>query len=612
MENHPDDLVSRQFCALADKELASVLSLLPSDPDHRNAILVETTRLIDYWSVFQGLLPKEQRLADPDFDILQWGWNLAAANLFSHPSVAGAFPIMESTADTRNYAGTLLHQLGRIVLVRRSAQMIRVGFQAAEKTANGYVVRSCVDAKGQFQDLLESLRFEEAEQRMYTQESRWTATELDRPGEFDRVKNLPGNFLGRYSRLSELQKLVRSNIETLMLPLVRPWDSGHGVMVGYDAIPEVDGHFLATATEQALDWREDAGIHPTTDLGGISGADLTGVGAILIALHMKHVRFVLLAAKRFTEVSLPQSLTIWGPKKELEESISDFTGIDHARVQRVIDAVALHPSDVQKLHGHTTPFRPLLMDMGNGVLVRPVSSIVKNPFYTARTLLEWRDKRAVLQIAAPREGWMRNDLYALFQGNKYSCVEGSIKIRKQGVVLTDIDAAVLDRTTGELGLFQIKWQDFSTNDVRQLRSKASNLAREMDDWADKIESWLSDLNPSELPKALRLKVPKGAIIHAIHLFGISRSVSRLQGYGYAHRNRLLCLANWHQFVRVRFEVGPVERVFLKIAEAINEEEAASVQVKPLAVTISVAGTELRFEDQWNQIKSIGTWSVPPE
>ena len=44
-------------------------------------------------------------------------------------------------------------------------------------------------------------------------------------------------------------------------------------------------------------------------------------------------------------------------------------------------------------------------------------------------------------------------------------------------MITDIDAAVFDVTTGELGLFQLKWQDFSSSDVAKQRSKAGTSSR---------------------------------------------------------------------------------------------------------------------------------------
>jgi hypothetical protein len=47
-------------------------------------------------------------------------------------------------------------------------------------------------------------------------------------------------------------------------------------------------------------------------------------------------------------------------------------------------------------------------------------------------------------------------------------------------MLTDIDAVIFDRLTGELALFQLKWQDYSTNSLRETRSKASNLVKELD------------------------------------------------------------------------------------------------------------------------------------
>ena len=48
----------------------------------------------------------------------------------------------------------------------------------------------------------------------------------------------------------------------------------------------------------------------------------------------------------------------------------------------------------------------------------------------------------------------------MFSGVKYITIDGNIKLRTGKKIVTDIDAAIFDRTTGELAIFQIKWQDF--------------------------------------------------------------------------------------------------------------------------------------------------------
>jgi hypothetical protein len=246
---------------------------------------------------------------------------------------------------------------------------------------------------------------------------------------------------------------------------------------------------------------------------------------------------------------------------------------------------------------------PLLIGLGNGLVMRPVSSLARNPFLSIRSLVEQRDANAVNAFLKPREEWLRSDIYALFQGNRYECVNGSIKVRDKGRVITDLDAAIFDRVTGELALIQIKWQDYHTNDVRHLRSKARTLAREMDDWATRVTEWLRDKDAMSIAQNLRLNTHKNRPFSSIYLFGISRSTARTQEYGYPTTNSLLALANWPQFYRVRSEVGPAKRVFYGMHRALRAEKNQVVNTRAMPVEVKVAGHSIRFEDLWAAFNS---------
>lgn len=594
--------ISQKFLSLSEQGLESVKALLPKDESERFVIFVETIRVLDYWTVFQELLPEEKQLPEHDFEIMQWGWNQAAALLLSPLKQHIGIPIMESTGETRSLAMKLLHQLGRSVLLRRTAQMIQGGLVNARQEDHGFVVKSTEGTSVQFLDILEPMRQKKIEAAIREKGKDLSSGSW---GIFDKsdisiFKNLPGSYFGLDMK-NPLDSWICNDVNSLMEPLVFPWDSGHGIMMGYDALPEVDNHFLALAVAQLQDWRHGAGIHPDVSFNGCSGPTLAMVSAVIAGLHSKHIRFALLAMRRHKEISIPQSLTIWGPRQELEQSIVDFTGFDETEVKAALDTIVLRADEAAELAKHTTPFMPLLIDLGNGLLLRPISSMIKNPLLSVRMLHEWRDSQAKNQLSEPREEWMRSEIYALFQGSRYVCVPGNTKIRMDGRILTDLDGAIFDRTTGELAIFQMKWQDFFTNDIRQLRSKAANLTSEMDKWAEKVELWINQTDKKKITQALKLKLHGKQAITKIFLFGISYSAIRMKGYGYAFNHKKLAVATWPQFSRVRYEVGPAKQVFHELHQAVKREMTSSVKCKPIPVTISMAGEAIHFQNLWNTV-----------
>lgn len=586
------------FCSMAAEELEFALSKLPQDPVDRFVLFTETLRVLDYWSVFQFLLPESHRLCEQDFQLLQWGWNVAAAQLPTSTAHLHGFPLTESTHQGRLFATSLLHSFGRQSLALRSAEMIRHKFLQASDEGEEIVVKRSNDAKFQGIDQLEFDRLNRLlDDWKSNPPNGWAIFD---PEDQEEIRGRIGKFISlqKYERVAEY---LCPNLDELMRPLIHPWDSGHGVMMGYGAHPDVDDHFLAQAAKVVLSWREEAGFHPSIIIGGVSGSDVTSVAIILTCLHAKHVRFAMLAMGSHKEISIPQSLTIWEPRADLIASIAELTGMDPDVIDKALSVVSMSSDDSKHLRAHTTPFSPLLYDLGNGYVLRPVSSIYRNPFPAILAFQKWREPTSTNRIIAPREGWMRANAYALFQGNRYVRVDGAIKVRLDGAIATDIDAAVFDRTTGELALFQFKWQDFYTNDVKQLRSRASNFVAEVDAWAYKIEEWMNSVGPEILAQSLKLKKSRGEVISSVYLFGLSHSVARMQGFGKRTECERLAVCNWPQFVRVRHEAGTADRVFNRMHEVIRLEMDAVAETRPMPVTLKIGRKNVRFEDLWEAV-----------
>jgi hypothetical protein len=271
-------------------------------------------------------------------------------------------------------------------------------------------------------------------------------------------------------------------------------------------------------------------------------------------------------------------------------------------VRAAFAALAMTSEQAKKLADYSTPLIPLLFDLGNGLILRPVSCLTRNPLTAVKTQHQWLDSRTEHAIADDREDWMRSHLYGMFGGSRYACFPGNLKLRSAGSILTDIDAAVYDRLTGDVGLFQLKWQDYSTNDVRQLRSKATNLSAELMDWSGKVKSWIQEHGISALNQSLRLKQKRREAVRNIFLFAISRSAVRTQGYGVRTDAPYLAMAVWPQFARVRMEIGPSERALRDIHLQLLEQYGQVPDVVPMPASLSVAGTTIYIHDLWNRIE----------
>ncbi|BEP60022.1 hypothetical protein GmRootV213_05760 [Variovorax sp. V213] len=477
--------------------------------------------------------------------------------------------------------------------------MVHREFLLAERDGKSINLRDSGSGPIQYMDHIEIDLLRRSEAAIFKDKASAQGWTVCNPEEINDKLKSQGNYIARqHKNFGPL--LHQEELKALMLPLIFPWITPGGTMIGYGASDEVDAHFLLEAQPIIDDFRMDAGIHANVNFGDYSGWDVIVVATVLLSFFRKHVAFVLLARQHFPEISTRECLTIWGPKDGLAESVHLASQLPKDRIEAVLKSLTLTMEDLGRLKSDTTPLLPMLIDLGNGFFLKPTSGITKNPLAAFLKIAQWRNPSTRNLISLPRESWFRQELYSLFRGSRYWCVPGNITLRHAGKRLTDVDAAVFDRTTGELTLFQLKWQDYSTNNIGELRSKASNLSSEVDAWGERVTEWISNNPPHQVAKALRLKIRGNRGITALFLVCVSRSIARTHGYGFPLTNPYLSIASWSQFQRVRGEIGPAPRVLSKIHELLRDEEHLSpVNGTPHRVTVQLRDFEMNFEDLWN-------------
>jgi len=296
-----------------------------------------------------------------------------------------------------------------------------------------------------------------------------------------------------------------------------------------------------------------------------------------------------------------QCLTIWCSLSELINDISDFSRIEKCIVEQVFKIISFRANDAVLIRDHTTKFMPLIIDLENDFVLRPVSGIARNPLNTLKDLLILRNPQLTTEFNKYRESWLRNNLYAMFMGTRYHSIDGNIALRIDKKFITDIDAAIYDNVTGELALFQIKWQDYHLNDVKKLRSKASNLTKELEEWTRKVCEWIYTLGVDQLAHNLRL--PKNKKISNIYLFGLSKNAARMKGYGFELKENRIAISTWAQFKRNRTEIGPSKSVFGDLFNALKKQETAEVEAIPKPITFKVSDKEFHYKDLWNVVEN---------
>jgi hypothetical protein len=283
------------------------------------------------------------------------------------------------------------------------------------------------------------------------------------------------------------------------------------------------------------------------------------------------------------------------------DSLVSATGASEHELSVALDLITVRSNDANYFLTEQAPSIPLAIELCEGYLLTPVSGVFRNPFNGLRMLRESTSPAIQNAFREHREEWMAEDLYALFDGPRFQRVPGQTKLRRDGQIVTDIDAAIFDNGTGDLVLFQLRWQDFNTSIVKTQLSKAKNFTEQVERWAKKTTFWIDQFGVAALCRELRIKLPDGAMPRNVRLTAIGRSNARFRSYGY-HTGKDVLALPWAQFVRLRYAIGPGQDFFELLMRAVIDENAKRIARKPLPYMLERHGLRVLFKDVWSDVE----------
>jgi hypothetical protein len=186
----------------------------------------------------------------------------------------------------------------------------------------------------------------------------------------------------------------------------------------------------------------------------------------------------------------------------------------------------------------------------------------------------------------------------LFEDPWFERVQNSVKLRKEGRVLTDVDAAVFDSSTNSLALFQLKWQDYNTSDIKQIFSRTKNFVSALNTWTATVQDWLSSADTGSIRSAFKLRHIRDDQPLRIFLFGLSYSISRAEAFAKIDFHGDLAVANWGQFFFAYREQRFEKELFQRLHAQFRKETRLVLRAQPTEVRLQVGENELVFENYW--------------
>jgi hypothetical protein len=212
-------------------------------------------------------------------------------------------------------------------------------------------------------------------------------------------------------------------------------------------------------------------------------------------------------------------------ERALAASVAAAVGADAVLVRRALSALTL---DRASAAWHAAlpggPQAPLVR-LDGVRLVWSVRGLLSEPLFFAGRELRRLDPEGYHNAAHLREGVFRQDLYALFADRRFAASAARIVLRDADRrTRTDIDAAIFDRKTGTLALFELKSQDPFARTAEELVRQRDNLRRAGHQVAAVLD-WMNRHGADDLLNRVDPATAKRFRVHRVLPFVLGRYVA---------------------------------------------------------------------------------------
>ena len=269
---------------------------------------------------------------------------------------------------------------------------------------------------------------------------------------------------------------------------------------------------------------------------------------------LKHLTYTNLLLSKHPYLDIRNILTVTTGEPQLLSYLSAALAITETEAQQVLDTLKSTPDSVQAQTSEPAVAIAPFLKINSNTVVFSIAGALSRPFDFMLAELYRRYRKDWDHAVNEREESFRKELYDLFPTERFAKIPKPLELTREGAVATDIDAAVLDRATGTLALFQLKWQEPFGTSMRKRNSKMMNFLSETNRWVSAVSTFLL-----EYPHALDHLLGEGTVpthdAKSIHLFVIGRHFSHFSGG--ASRDSRAAWGTWPQMLRLfkEFTVG---------------------------------------------------------
>lgn len=355
------------------------------------------------------------------------------------------------------------------------------------------------------------------------------------------------------------QKAKESSITKLLSKEVRIWKKDY---IKYNSTPEIDEYYLSEgyihlACSQLYDDFDES-----FTFGGITYKQILDVLQSVIGVALKHIDACLILCKKYPCIKLYNILSIPMIPEEMYSLYSNYLGINIDHIKRIFDLLIISENNIEEHLKEDKDFSPLFIKIGSRFVYRSIKGCLEAPILFLHNELKKQYPKDYFRWINERELIFRNQLYQLFDSERFVKVERNVELNTNGI-RTDIDAVLFDKKTKTLGLFQLKWQDKYAADLKARKSRISNFYPKAKEWIEKMIKWEEIVDKKEILSSLNIN---DSNISNIYLFVIGRYNTHFSNQEIDER---AAWGSWYHVVELTHKIktdfdDPIRELFVKL------------------------------------------------
>lgn len=264
---------------------------------------------------------------------------------------------------------------------------------------------------------------------------------------------------------------------------------------------------------------------------------------------IKHINYCNLLLIEHPHLLMENLMYNASESESLLKLISENRSITTAEAEMLLRNISLNSDNVSLYASDSLPPAPFIK-ICSQLYLRSIAGSLWHPFPFLLENLHRNYPKDWNQNTNLREALFKEQLYDMFPG--FKCIKHNIQITDGKRVITDIDAAVIDQKSGEIALFQLKWQNLTDFSSKSLASKSKNYDTTATEWVDDVKAWLRSCSIKELASKLGLK-EKFIDKQKIYLFVLGRRHGNYSKDKYVDDG--CAWVQWYQLLSCRAYLG---------------------------------------------------------